>query len=422
MSFFSYKKQTLYCEGLSIKELCKNKETPFYLYSTESIKNNFLLLESKLKGTRNLIAYAVKANSNIAILRLLANCGSGADVVSIGELKKANMAGIPYNKIVYSGVGKKDEEISYAINAGIMQFNVESYDELKKIAQIAKASQKIANIAIRVNPDVAAGGHPKISTGKKYDKFGVSIEEAIKGYKYAKADNGLKIVGIDMHIGSQILDVNPFKNAFEKIIKYTENIESLGIKIENIDLGGGVGIDYTGDKKPNLISDYSKLIMSVYKKLNKRIIIEPGRFLVGDSGILVTKVIFKKTNQQKNFLIVDAGMNDFMRPALYGAKHKIKKVDLEKRNFKKSKFDIVGPICETADTFSENVSFNDNTKPGELLYIEKVGAYGSVMSSYYNTRGSIEEILVDKKRYQTIRKKVSINEIIEKEEIPTWLS
>lgn len=239
MNNFAYKKKILHCEGVSVSELCSKKETPFYLYSSECIKNNFNSLKQQLKGTKHIIAYAVKANSNIAILKYLANLGAGADVVSLGELKKASIAGIPYKKIVYSGVGKKDIEIAFAIEAGILQFNVESYEELIRISTIAKNKKKKANIAMRVNPDVVAGGHPKISTGKKYDKFGVSIDEAVEAYKYAKSSDSLNIIGIDMHIGSQIVKVSPFKSAFSKIIEYTRIIEKLGIVLENIDLGGG---------------------------------------------------------------------------------------------------------------------------------------------------------------------------------------
>ena len=224
-----------------------------------------------------------------------------------------------------------------------------------------------------------------------------------------------------MHIGSQIVDIEPFKNAFNKIIDYTKKIEKTGIKIKNIDLGGGIGINYLNEDTPSLIKDYCNLVKDVHKKLNKKIIIEPGRYLVGESGVLITKVIFKKKSQNKNFLIVDAGMNDFMRPALYSAKHNIKKVDLENKKLPKLKYDVVGPICETADTFAENLEFNNTIKAEDILYIEKVGAYGSVMSSYYNSRGSIEEILVNKKKYCTIKNIVSINDILEKEEIPSWL-
>ena len=421
MSNFAYKKKILHCEGISIGELCRKKETPFYLYSSKTIKSNFNSLKQQLKGTKHIIAYAVKANSNIAILKYLANLGAGADVVSLGELKKANIAGIPYKKIVYSGVGKKDEEIAFAIEAGILQFNVESHEELLRIAEIAKQKKKKANIAMRVNPDVIAGGHPKISTGKKYDKFGISIEEAVEAYKYAKNIDSLNVIGIDMHIGSQIVKVGPFKSAFNKIVEYTRILEKLGIVVKNIDLGGGIGINYMKENTTGLIKNYSELVKNVYKKLNKNIIIEPGRYLVGDAGILITKIIFKKNSLGKNFLIVDAGMNDFMRPALYSARHIIKNIELDDKKTPISKYDIVGPICETADIFAENLKFNSAIKAGDILYIEKVGAYGSVMSSNYNTREAIEEIMVSNKKYYTIRKKTTIQEIIDKEKIPTWL-
>ena len=421
MSSFLYKKSKLYCEAIAVDEICSSVETPFYLYSTKSIIDNYRKLSTSLKKTNCLIAYAAKANSNLSILKILANCGAGADVVSLGELNRALKVGIPSSKIVYSGVGKKEQEIARAINEKIFQFNVESYEEMKNIGAIAEQKKIKANIALRVNPDVSAGGHPKISTGKKSDKFGVSIEKAIEAYNYAKEHNFINIVGIDMHIGSQILDVKPFKKAFAKIVSLTKKLERIGFNFLNIDLGGGIGINYLESNKKDLLTEYTSLIKDVYKKTGKKIIIEPGRYLVGDSGILVTKIIYTKKNEDKNFLIVDAGMNDFLRPALYSAKHLVKTLKKNKRSNKCVNYDVVGPICETADTIANDVTFTGKTEKGDYLFIEKVGAYGSVMASNYNSRDTIEELLVSGKKYEVIRKKINAYDLMRNERFATWL-
>ena len=421
MEYFIYKRNHLYCEDVSIKRLCEEYETPFYVYSSRKIIDNFNLLNNSLKRINCLIAFAVKANSNLSILRTLAKCGAGADVVSYGELKKAIIAGIKPSKIVFSGVGKKANEIEKALEEDILQFNIESIEELKKVASIAKNKRLIARVALRINPDVKAGGHPKISTGKKTDKFGISPEKAIKAYDFARDNKYLNVVGVDMHIGSQILKISSFKNAFNRIIKFTKQLEKTGHIIKNVDLGGGIGINYSDKKNTGFVRNYTDLIIKTYNKLNKKIIIEPGRFLVADAGILVSKVIYKKKNDNKKFIIIDAGMNDFMRPALYSAKHQIKMLIEKQNDDNNSKYDIVGPICETSDTMAEAVILSKNIKSDDYLYIDKVGAYGSVMSSNYNTRETIQEILINKNCYEIIKNKIEIEDLIKQEKIASWL-
>ncbi len=421
MEYFTYKKNQLYCEGVSIKNLCDEIETPFYIYSSNKIIDNFKILNNALKNVDCLIAFAVKANSNISILKTLGKCGSGADVVSYGELKKAIAAGIKPNKIVFSGVGKKNKEIEEALSAKILQFNIESLDELETVANIAKDKKLIANIAMRVNPDIKAGGHPKISTGKKTDKFGISMNKAFEAYSFAKENKYLNIVGVDMHIGSQILNIKPFKSAFNKLLKFTLKLEKLGHKIQNIDLGGGIGVDYTSKSNKNFIKEYLKLIVDIQKKLKKKLIIEPGRFLVADTGILVSKVIYKKSNENKNFIIIDAGMNDFMRPALYASKHQVNTLIKKNNALKYSIYDIVGPICETTDTLAKSIKLPKEIKKDDYIYIEKTGAYGSVMASNYNTRETIQEVLVKDDKYESIKDKIKVRELIKQEKIASWL-
>ncbi len=421
MDSFSYKNNILHCEKVNLEDICKKIETPFYLYSSKKISDNFNLLSSKLKGCNVLIAYAIKANSNIAILKLLAKKGAGADVVSYGELTRAIKAGIPGKKIVFSGVGKSDLEISKAIDYKILQFNVESFHELLTIEKIAKDKRVKANISIRINPDVEAGGHPKISTGKKTDKFGIEASEAMKVYKEANNYKHLNIVGVDMHIGSQILEIKPFKNSFKKIENFFNELKNINIKIKNIDLGGGLGINYRKKNTLDITKQYIDLIRKISKRTQKKIIIEPGRFLVANTGILVTKIIYTKNNDKKKFIIVDAGMNDFLRPALYNAKHNIYQIKISSGREKLENYDIAGPICESADVLVENACLNSIVKRGDYLFIDNVGAYGAAMSSTYNSRNLISEVLVRKKSFYKIRNIMASEEFIKLEKIPNWL-
>jgi len=421
MHSFKYKKNNLFCEGVKVEEICKNFNTPFYLYSSKTLINNYKLLHKMLNGINFLIAYSVKANSNLSVLKTFAKCGAGADVVSIGELKKTLKAGISNNKIVYSGVGKTIDEITFALKNKIEQFNVESIEELETIAKIAEQINTSANIALRVNPDISAGGHPKISTGKKTDKFGIPISEAKKVYELAKNFKSLKVVGIDIHIGSQIRHLTPFKKAFKKVLSFCMELDKLGFNIKNIDLGGGIGINYEIDEQDQqFLIEYTNLIKSTFKKTNKKIIIEPGRFLVANAGILVSSVLYKKTIDSKNFLIIDAGMNDLMRPALYDARHIIR--PLKKVNNKAvKKFEVVGTVCETADIMVKNANIYKSVQQGDYFFIDKAGAYGHVMASSYNSKSIAGEIMVNKNDYSVIKKRIDPEDILKFEKIAPWL-
>lgn len=420
MNFFKYKSCNLFCENIQVAEVCKSVQTPFYLYSHNSIINNYKKISRLLKGTNTIIAYSVKANSNLSILKILETIGAGADIVSIGELKRARMAGISSKKIVYSGVGKNKSEIAAALDFNIQQFNVESLEELFTIAQIASQKNTMANIALRVNPDITAGGHPKISTGKKTDKFGIPLKEAKKVYALAKDLKSINVVGVDIHIGSQILDIKPFKEAFDKIIQFTNELEAEGHNIKNIDLGGGIGINYLQKENNNFVTEYANLIKEVYKKTKKKIFIEPGRFLIANSGVLVTKVLYKKITDNKKFLIVDAGMNDFIRPALYDAKHIIRPIN-NNRKKNHDTYEVVGPICETADILVKEALLDKNIKQDDYLFIDNVGAYGAVMSSYYNSKDIANEILVNKSKFSLIKEKIKTEDFLKYEKIAPWL-
>ncbi|MDA9559169.1 diaminopimelate decarboxylase [Alphaproteobacteria bacterium] len=421
MNFFKYKRYSLFCENIRVAEVCKSIETPFYLYSQNAIIDNYLKISKLLKGTNTVIAYSVKANSNLSILKILKKIGAGADIVSIGELKRARTAGITSNKIVYSGVGKNKSEISGALDFNIAQFNVESLDELLTIAKIASQKNISANIALRVNPDITAGGHPKISTGKKTDKFGIALKEAKKVYAIARDLKSINVIGVDIHIGSQILNIKPFKKAFNKIIQFTNELEKDGHNIKNIDLGGGIGINYLHEEKDsNFLIEYTNLIKEVYKKTNKKIFIEPGRFLIANAGILITKVLYRKVAENKKFLIVDAGMNDFIRPALYDSKHIIKPVNSSKK-INQDVYEVVGPICETADILIKKAFLDKTIKQDDYLFINNVGAYGAVMSSSYNSKDIANEVLVNKNEFSLIKEKIKTEDFLKYEKVAPWL-
>ena len=422
MLFFKYKNNNLFCENIKVSDICKKFETPFYLYSSTALVNNYKNLDKLLKGINYLIAYSVKANSNLSVLKTFANCGSGADVVSIGELKKAINVGIPSSKIVYSGVGKSNEEIAYALKVNIEQFNVESLEELENISRIAQQMNVVANIALRVNPDISAGGHPKISTGKKTDKFGIPISESKKIYKLAREMRYINVKGIDIHIGSQICNLSPFKKAFKKVLNFCIELDSLGFDIKNIDLGGGIGINYNSEKQDlRFLNNYVNLIKNTFKKTNKKIIIEPGRFLVASTGILVTKVLYKKIIDNKNFLIIDAGMNDLMRPALYDAKHSIKPLEKKIKYQATKKFEVVGTICETADVMVKGAKIYKTVKKGDFYFIDKTGAYGHVMSSSYNSKSIASEVMINKNEYAEIKKRINTEDLLKFEKTASWL-
>lgn len=421
MDHFSYKSGILHAEDASIKEIAKKVGTPFYVYSTATLRRHFDLFESALSGIDHLICYAVKAASNQAILRTLANFGAGMDVVSGGEYKRAREAGVEGSQIVFSGVGKTGAEMKLALTEGVRQFNVESEEELLVLSAIAHNMDKVAPITIRVNPDVDAKTHEKIATGKAENKFGIPISRAREVYAKAASLPGIKVMGIDVHIGSQLTQLLPFEEAYKKLADLTEMLRSDGHEIKRLDLGGGLGIPYgSKDGSPPTPKEYGQMIKRVLGHLNCEIEIEPGRLLVGNAGLLVSEVIYVKKGHDREFLILDAAMNDLLRPALYEAYHDIVPVMQPSVNQKNTVYDVVGPVCETGDTFAKSRTMHI-CKPGELVAFRSAGAYGAAMASEYNTRPLVPEVLVNNSDYSEIRERPTLDEIIGRDKIPNWL-
>ena len=421
MDHFSYKSGILHAEDASIKEIAKKVGTPFYVYSTATLRRHFDLFESALSGIDHLICYAVKAASNQAILRTLANFGAGMDVVSGGEYKRAREAGVEGSQIVFSGVGKTGAEMKLALTEGVRQFNVESEEELLALSAIAHNMDKVAPITIRVNPDVDAKTHEKIATGKADNKFGIPISRAREVYAKAASLPGIKVMGIDVHIGSQLTQLLPFEEAYKKLADLTEMLRSDGHEIKRLDLGGGLGIPYgSKDGSPPTPKEYGQMIKRVLGHLNCEIEIEPGRLLVGNAGLLVSEVIYVKKGHDREFLILDAAMNDLLRPALYEAYHDIVPVMQPSVNQKNTVYDVVGPVCETGDTFAKSRTMHI-CKPGELVAFRSAGAYGAAMASEYNTRPLVPEVLVNNSDYSEIRERPTLDEIIGRDKIPNWL-
>jgi diaminopimelate decarboxylase len=407
MSHFKYFSGKLFIEKSSVLNITKKNKTPFYLYSEKQIKENYLSFAKIFRKIKPLICFAAKANTNLTIMKILGQLGSGADVVSGGELLKALKAGIKANKIVFSGVGKTEEELKLAIRKKILLINVESESEAILINKIGSKINKIIPIGFRLNPNVDAKTHKKISTGKSENKFGVSIKDFSSFYKKIKQFKNLKINALSVHIGSQILSDTPYKKTLDVLFKA---IKDLNIKLKYVDLGGGFGIKYSKiDKQVNL-NNYAKLVYNFKKKLNCNIIFEPGRSLVGNTGILVSKIQYIKKGLNKNFIIIDAGMNDFMRTALYDANHNIVPI-IRTNKIKKIPVEFVGPICETTCKFVKYQKYQ-KIKEGDFVAITDVGAYGSSLSSNYNTKPLIAEILVNKNSFKIIRKKQDLSKLI----------
>ena len=402
-----YKGQNLFIDNTSIKSVAKNNITPFYIYSYKKIRNNFETFSNYFSRVNPLICFSVKSNSNISIISELGKLGSGADVVSEGELLKALKAKIKPNKIVFSGVGKTENELKLAIKKRVLLINIESESEARLINKISRKMNRVTTIGIRINPGVDANTHSKISTGRVDSKFGLPISNFLNFCKSARKFKNLKIKGISVHIGSQITSVGPYRKTLNILYKI---IKSSKINFEYVDLGGGFGIPYQNKEKKIDIGNYSRLVKKFQKKLDCKIIFEPGRFIVGNAGTLISKVIFIKKNGKKHFVIIDAGMNDFMRPALYNAKHNIIPVLKSKRKIS-GNIEFVGPICESTDTFLKyrNFSFlNEN----DLIAITNVGAYGSTLSSNYNTKPLASEIIVKNGKIKIVRRRQKISEII----------
>jgi len=407
MQNLRYVGNNLFVEKLSIKNILKKNKTPFYIYSESQIAFNFLKFANTFKKTDPLICFAAKSNSNLNILRVLGKLGAGADVVSGGELLKALKAGIRPNKIVFSGVGKTEEELKIAINKKILLINCESESEAKLVNNLSKKLRKKVSIGFRLNPNVDAKTHKNISTGKAENKFGLSIKNFKVFLKTVKTFKNVKLEALSVHIGSQILNDTPFRKTLNVMSKL---IKELKLNLKYVDLGGGFGINYNDKEKPINLSKYSKLVHNFSKKLNCKIIFEPGRSIIGNTGLLISKIQFIKKGANKNFIILDAGMNDFMRPALYEAFHKI--IPISKKSSRmKGKIEFVGPICETTCKFGIYKNYpkiNEN----EFVAITNVGAYGSSLSSNYNTRPLVAEILINKNKLRYIRKKQNLLKLI----------
>lgn len=411
---FHYKNNELYCDRLRVRDIARKIGTPFYLYSASSFREQFLSLQKALKSLKPLICYAVKANSNIAILNLLAKLGAGFDIVSGGELFRALKAGADPKKIVYAGVGKTRSEIREAIRVGIFSFNDESLPELALINKEAKRVRKVVRVALRINPDVDAGTHKKITTGRAENKFGIDLKTAEKIFLSCGKFSNLLLSGVHVHIGSQILDSKPFLKAYKRVLDFVSRLEKKGIKIDTLDLGGGLGIVYRNEKPLNL-ARYGRQVSVLFKNKKLKILLEPGRFICGNSGALVTQVEFVKKAPKKNFIVVDAAMNDLARPAIYEAYHEIVPANAKKKS-KRIKADVVGPICESGDVLGFARTLPE-PEAGDLLAILSAGAYGFSMSSNYNSRPRPAEILVDGSRMKIIRKRETHQDLIKGESL-----
>lgn len=418
MHDFVYKDGELYCEGVPIKTVAKRVGTPFYLYSSNTLVNHVRAFTGAFSGVSNIICFALKANSNGAVLRLLGREGAGADIVSGGELFRALRAGIVPNKIVYAGVGKRRDEIEYALKIGILMFNVESGEELLALDRAAKEMRAKARIALRVNPNIDPKTHAYISTGLKENKFGIPLEQALEYYQQAKKLEHVEVVGIHQHIGSQITEVQPFVDAIEKLVGFVKELKSAGVSIKYINIGGGLGITYK-DETPPLPKELAKAIQPLLKDCGCTLVLEPGRAIVGNAGILVTSALYHKDSGEKRFLIVDAGMNDLIRPSLYDAYHEIKPV-IEPASSQTAAVDVVGPICESGDFLAKGREMPE-VKQGDLLAVMGAGAYGFSMSSNYNSRTRAAEVMVKGKEYFVVRERETYNDLIENEKVPRWL-
>lgn len=421
MHHFTYKNGVLFAEGVSVPEIAESVGTPFYCYSRATLERHFSVFKDAFASVDHLVCYALKANSNLAVLKVLASLGAGADVVSEGELRRALAAGIPASKVVFSGVGKTRKEMQFALEAGILCFNVESEPELRRLSEVASAMGKVAPVSLRINPDVDAQTHAKISTGKAENKFGIPWQRAREVYAHAAALPGLKVAGIDMHIGSQITSLDPFDSAFSRLGELIETLQADGHEIEHVDVGGGLGIPYADSMNAPDPVAYAEVVRKHVEKLGCRVVFEPGRMIAGNAGILVTETIFVKEGEAKNFVIVDAAMNDLIRPTLYDAHHEIGAVDEALQNGSTMMADVVGPVCETGDYLAQNRAVPMVTE-GDLLVVYSAGAYGATLASTYNTRPLIPEVLVDGDKFAVIRKRPSYDDLLGQDELPEWLT
>ena len=421
MDHFLYRDGVLHAEDVAIPEIAAAVGTPFYVYSTATLTRHFRLFDEALEGMDHLVCFAIKSNSNLAVLKVLGDLGAGMDVVSGGEYRRAKAAGVPAERIVFSGVGKTRDEIRLALEGGLRQFNIESEPEMLVISEVASELGVSAPIAIRVNPDVDAKTHAKIATGKSENKFGIPIAKARAVYAMAATLPGISVVGVDVHIGSQLTDLAPFEAAFTKVRELTLALREDGHDIRRLDLGGGLGIPYErSNAAPPLPVEYGAVIRRTVGDLGCEIEIEPGRLISGNAGIMVASVIYLKQGEGRDFLIVDAAMNDLVRPSMYDAHHDIIPVVEPAPGTEAQPFDVVGPVCETGDTFAKARGLTP-LGAGDLVAFRSAGAYGAVMSSEYNSRPLIPEVLVNGDQFAVIRRRPSFEEMLARDSIPEWL-
>jgi diaminopimelate decarboxylase len=420
MHHFAYRDGVLHAEAVNLDALAAAVGTPFYCYSSATLTHHYKVFADAFADVRALVCYAMKANSNQAIVTTLAKLGAGADVVSGGELKRARLAGIPPEKIMFSGIGKTASELASAVDEGILCVNVESEAELELLSSIASAKGRLARISIRVNPDIDARTHHKIATGKAENKFGIPISRAREIYARAAKLKGLEVAGVDMHIGSQITELDPFGNAFALLAEFVRVLRSDGHRISHVDLGGGLGIAYRDDNEPPPHPEaYAEVVKRATRDLDCRLIFEPGRLLVGNAGILVTRVLFVKHGEAKNFVVVDAAMNDLIRPTLYDAHHEIWPVE-KKPCGQHLRADVVGPVCESGDFLAVDREMMEPAE-GALLAVMSAGAYGAVQAGTYNTRALVPEVLVRGDEWALIRPRLEVDQLIALDRMPDWL-
>ena len=420
MTYFVYRNDSLNAERVPLARIAKEVGTPFYCYSTAALSESYGAFADAFANQRATVCYALKANANLSVIRTFANLGAGADVVSGGELQRALAGGIPGKKIVFSGVGKTREEMALALDAGILQFNVESEPELEVLNGIASERGDPAPVALRVNPDVAADTHEKIATGTRDSKFGIDIARAVDVYARAAELPGISLQGIAVHIGSQLTDLAPFEAAFDRIADLVRNLLARGLPMVRLDLGGGLGIRYV-DEDPPAVDAYADMVARIFSGLDVEFVFEPGRALVGNGGVLVTSVLYIKESAARTFVVVDAAMNDLLRPSLYGADHAITPVAAVADDAPRATVDVVGPVCETGDVFATARRLPPLAS-GDLLAIRSAGAYGAVMSSAYNTRPPAAEVLVKDTAFAVVRARATIDDLLAQDSLPAWLA
>jgi diaminopimelate decarboxylase len=421
MHHFAYRGGVLHAEAVNLATVGAAVGTPFYCYSTATLERHYRVFAGAFADVRALVCYAMKANSNQAVVKTLARLGSGADVVSEGELKRARAAGVPADKIMFSGIGKSARELARAVDEGILCVNVESEPELDLLSDIARQKGRVANISLRVNPDVDPKTHAKIATGKSENKFGIPISRAREVYAHAAKLPGVRVAGVDMHIGSQITDLAPFDDAFALLSDFVRTLRADGHTIEHVDLGGGLGIPYRDDNEPPPHPDaYAALVKRATRDLDCTLIFEPGRLIVGNAGILVTQVLLLKRGEAKTFVVVDAAMNDLIRPTLYEAHHDIRPVAVAAPNARRVVADVVGPVCESGDFLALDRDMPE-PQPGDLLAVMSAGAYGAVQAGTYNTRALVPEVLVRDDQWALVRPRLEVDDLIALDRLPPWL-